>query len=375
MKKTLYFLVFISMLFASCKKDEESKQYSVNGEVKNLADRAVRQGTVNLMTGNTISYTAAINSEGKYSVSDVKEGSYTLMIEAEGYITYTETVTISGDASLEAILTGETTMTGLIIDSQTGYGLAGAVVAFTWAVTKSGNGVASDTTLANADFVFTTDESGIIEMVGMPYGIFDVVVRANGFTTRLLYNINVTPGYFELPQITLVQQVLEGSVRIVLNWGENPWDLDSHLTGPMEDGTRFHMYYMNQEPAGSLVNLDVDDTDSYGPETTTLLTLRDGIYRFSIFNYSEQSIEGGSGIYTSPAIVEVYNSEGLVRSYTAPAFTAGSGNTWRVFELNVTGGNYTINDINYYLFAEDDYMEKHQPGSKKQAAKFHFGDF
>lgn len=375
MKKTLYFLVIISMLFASCKKEDESKNYSVNGNVKNLADRAVRQGTVHLMTGNAISYTAAINNEGKYSVSDVSEGSYTLMIEAEGYITYTETVNISGDASLQAILTGETTLSGIIIDSQTGYGLAGASVAFTLAGAKSGNGIASDTTLANADFVFISDESGIIEMVGMPNGIFNIVVRSNGFTTRVLYNINVTPGYFELPQITLVQQVLEGSLRIVLNWGQAPYDLDSHLTGPMEDGTRFHMYYMIQEPAGSLVNLDVDDTDSFGPETTTLMTLRDGVYRFSIFNYSEQSIEGGSGIYNSPAIVEIYNSEGLVRSYTAPVFTAGSGNTWRVFELNVTGGNYTINDINYYLFAEDDYMEKLQPGSKKQAAKFQYGDF
>jgi hypothetical protein len=296
------------------------------------------------------------------------------MVESASHTAYAENISISKNETINAILTGETVISGLIIDSQTGSGLAGATVAFTSVDLKSGNGIASDTTFVNADFVFTSDAYGIIEFTGMAYGVYTIVVRAPGFTTRVLNNISVTQGSFELPQITLVQHVLEGSLRIILNWGENPWDLDSHLTGPMEDGTRFHMYYMNQEPTGSMVNLDVDDTDSYGPETTTLLTLRDGVYRFSIFNYTEQSVEGGSGIYNSPTTVEIYDSEGLVRSYTAPAFTAGSGNTWRVFELNVSGGLYNINDINTYLFADDDYMEKNQSG-KKQAAKFHYGDF
>ena len=61
------------------------------------------------------------------------------------------------------------------------------------------------------------------------------------------------------------------SMRIVLNWGKNPLDLDSHLSYKNQ-----HIYWDNKQ--GLAANLDVDDVDSYGPETVTIDKKLDGQY-------------------------------------------------------------------------------------------------
>lgn len=70
----------------------------------------------------------------------------------------------------------------------------------------------------------------------------------------------------------LIPNLKNGEMRIVLTWGDYPSDLDSHLVGPSPYGS-FHVYYddKNAYYDGVLYNnLDVDDTDSYGPETTSV---------------------------------------------------------------------------------------------------------
>jgi len=61
------------------------------------------------------------------------------------------------------------------------------------------------------------------------------------------------------------------SMRIVLNWGQNPLDLDSHLSYKNQ-----HVYWDSKQ--GLAANLDVDDTDSYGPETVTIDKRLEGQY-------------------------------------------------------------------------------------------------
>lgn len=375
MKKILFVLFSVAILFSGCSKDEEENTYSLTGQVKNVSDRLVKSGTVNLMSDATVAYTTTIKTDGTYTFEGVKGGSYTLKVVAPGYDNFEEAVTVSANATRNAVIRGGSTIKGTIINSQTGQGLANAQLAFTFAGTKSGDAIAVDTTFAAADFIITTDASGYYELEGMAIGVFVVVIRSENFTTRVITNVVVTIGIFEMPAVTIVEDVPVGSLRVVLTWGLNPYDLDSHLTGPGSDGNRFHMYYVNQSPTGSDVNLDVDDTYSYGPETTTIEQFHDGMYRYSIFNYSDQGYEGGNGIYTSPTRVEVYDYSGLVKSYTAPVFTAGTGNTWRVFELNISGSTYSITDINTYLYANDDNMEKGLFGGKKPMASYRPDDF
>ena len=51
-----------------------------------------------------------------------------------------------------------------------------------------------------------------------------------------------------------------GELRIVLTWGEEPWDLDSHLACYSSDKP-YHIWFGQTDFEGNSVgNLDVDDT-------------------------------------------------------------------------------------------------------------------
>jgi hypothetical protein len=236
------------------------------------------------------------------------------------------------------------TVTGIIINSQTGYGLEYVMVGL------SSNG--SIQSIDDAEFSAITDAYGNYSIEDVPVGTYVCIINANGYFERIVTNIVVSEGENELNPQTIVQQPEAGSFRIILTWGADPLDLDSHLTGPASDGVnRFHLSYLDQTPDVN-VDLDVDDIESYGPETTTIHSFMNGTYRFSVHNYSNQLETGGAEIPVSPAIVEVYDFDGLVSSFTAPSFT-GYGNSWRVFEINASGSSISVIPVNTYIMASN----------------------
>lgn len=100
--------------------------------------------------------------------------------------------------------------------------------------------------------------------------------------------------------------------NIKLTWGEQPTDIDSHLWAP--DGT--HIWYQDTGDltAAPFINLDVDDTSSFGPEVITLRKLQVGTYTYALHNY----VETTPGISGSPARVE-FTRGGTVSVFTPPA--------------------------------------------------------
>lgn len=127
------------------------------------------------------------------------------------------------------------------------------------------------------------------------------------------------------------------SMRIVLNWGKNPLDLDSHLSYKNQ-----HIYWDNKQ--GLAANLDVDDVDSYGPETVTIDKKLDGqYYVYSVHNYSNRTQPNTNSLSNSQAKVMVYAGESLIRSYYVP--TTKTGNLWTVFRISPEGEIQDINRI------------------------------
>ena len=113
-----------------------------------------------------------------------------------------------------------------------------------------------------------------------------------------------------------------------------------------------HIYYVSQ---GSLatapfVNLDVDDTSSFGPEYTTFAKLaRNRTYRFFVHRYSG---DFGSGQTGSPARVEL-NNRGAQAVYAPPAGETSSTRYWHVFDLRTDDScNATIVPIQKFLTEE-----------------------
>lgn len=133
-----------------------------------------------------------------------------------------------------------------------------------------------------------------------------------------------------------VMRNLDG-LRVVLTWGAIPRDLDSHMVYPGN-----HVYFRNKR--GTNANLDVDDTDGYGPETVTLERKRDGeTYVYAVHDYTDRDDPGTMALSQSQAKVFVYVGESLVRTYYVPRNQPG--NLWTVFRITGAGEFQDVNTM------------------------------
>jgi len=131
-----------------------------------------------------------------------------------------------------------------------------------------------------------------------------------------------------------VMQNLDG-MRVVLTWGERPADLDLHVAYPGN-----HVFFDGKR--GTDANLDIDHTDSYGPETITLDRKHQGqTYVFAVHDFSDRDDPEVTALANSQAKVFVYVGQSLVRTYDVPQHQAG--NLWTVFRVT---GDGEIQDIN-----------------------------
>jgi hypothetical protein len=216
-------------------------------------------------------------------------------------------------------------ISGTVTDASTGNFISGATV----------KAIQNDSEVANA----TTGVGGTYTIPELPGGTYTVEARAPGFLTSTQQNIVVTLGLDTTVNFSLSPLLSVGQLRLVLTWGEMPYDLDSHLWLPVEKP--FHLFYARR---GSLVacpfaELDVDDTSSFGPETITIDQLFTGIYRYAVYNWS-----GTPAITTSEAQVQVFDSTGLIATFNVP--TEGDGLWWHVLDLNgETGAILDVNQV------------------------------
>lgn len=135
-------------------------------------------------------------------------------------------------------------------------------------------------------------------------------------------------------------QSLDG-LRVVLNWGATPSDLDSHIVYPGN-----HVYF--QKKIGKNSNLDVDDTNSYGPETITIEEKAFGErYVYAVHNFSEKNRSFSKSLSNSQAKVMVYVGETLMKTYTVKPNTEGT--LWVLFGIDEEGD---FQDIDQYTYAK-----------------------
>jgi hypothetical protein len=183
--------------------------------------------------------------------------------------------------------------------------------------------------------------------INLHAGIYTAEVSRSGYVTSFLTRAlrTGTDIYNDLV-VTPIPQ--DEEMRIVLTWGMEPRDLDSHFIGPTPDENRFHVFYGNPNYAVSDVvyaQLDADDTTGQGPETTTTATVLQqvyGTYTFYVHNYSQEA-----ELSQSNAKVEVYKGNSVTPAYTYSVPTIGTGRYWEVFDIEIdplTGT--TINDLN-----------------------------
>ncbi|QIM43065.1 tetratricopeptide repeat protein [Leclercia adecarboxylata] len=159
-----------------------------------------------------------------------------------------------------------------------------------------------------------------------------IIIKKNGYSTLVVKCPCGGMSYALSPTMKGLD-----SMRVVLGWGSSPSDLDSHMVYPGN-----HIFFDHK--LGDNGNLDVDDIDSYGPETITLTRRENGkSYIYVVHDYSDKYEPGTKNLSRSDAKVFVYVGETLVRTYYVPV--GQSGNLWTVFKVNENGAIEDVNSL------------------------------
>lgn len=333
----------------------------------------------------TQTVTATTDSNGQYSVSLPSFRTYDLTIESTGFspVEY-ENVSSFALSSvstqliplIDSSISGDGTVEGTLINARTSStAVEGAILTFREGINQR-TGAHAAAALTNSSGSYTAS---------LETGIYTVEITKNGYITNYatVYSIGGQTTTYELSIVpsTATTSSNGAFAAITLTWGENPWDLDSHLTGPMADD-RFHTayydalvladsnttywgedgnyssyenvdgtYVLNSYETNTsnpcqddniIAVLDRDDTSSYGPETTTICHVEDGEYRYYVHHFY-----GMGTIASSGAQVTVAKADGTTMTFNAPASGAtGENDVWHVFNIDASGN---ITPVNAYL--------------------------
>jgi len=316
----------------------------VKGRVADITtDKPVKNITVRVYSQNgKLRKTLRIKESSAYTISLVS-GTYRFRFTSPGYKTLTmevdaevgKTVYVP-TAQMTSAYSDNSFVEGFVTDATTGNPVSGIKVSLTGGWNRRNFDGSVEVTYG------TTDENGHYKITA-PSGYYTLSASGSNYIAGYA---NVVAGIENKgnQNVSVVPRLSDSAdpngFRVVLSWVNEPKDLDAHLTGPTESGSRFHLYYRNggtaADPAVSqYYRLDLDNTDNSSyptiPETVTVEKYVDGVYRFSVYDYENSSKNDSKALAKSGAKVDVYNGTSLVKTFYVPY--DGKGCIWNVFEL------------------------------------------
>lgn len=253
-------------------------------------------------------------------------------------------VSINEDTFLETVLqiddahSGNGSISGKILNAMDGSGISGCTLYL-----RSGIN-ATEGYIAATGY---TDINGSYAIQGLPAGHYTIQAQRQGFTESFFTAVCIGGQNQGNQNGTMTPILNEDEIRIILTWGVTPADLDSHLTGPMEDGNRFHVYYSSKTfYQNGVINaaLDHDDVSSYGPETVSIYQLSSGVYRYSVHDFTNRTSAYSLALSNSSAQVRVYQGSTMVANFNVPSNSEGT--LWTVFEMS-NGQIMPVNAMSY----------------------------
>jgi hypothetical protein len=186
-----------------------------------------------------------------------------------------------------------------------------------------------------------TDYSGMYT-VSLAAGTYHLVIKRSNYITYEAELVIVTSIAVGGAGDAALSKVLgEGEWRVTLTWAAHSEDLDSH-TYMGEDGkdmVYFSKTTIYDSGSGITVTLDRDDTDGFGPETSTFKGIGkctrkpNCLVKFMVDNYTPKDGDIGA----SEAIITLYRGSSVAAKYTIP-HDAADARIWPVFTLDATKG-------------------------------------
>ena len=290
----------------------------------------------------------------------LESGDYKIVFQKKGYIPYETTIRIEDDKDyfLEKIAllpdnyNSIGTIHGYIIDSETGIGVKGMYVriyndkgSLISSCVSQEDGYYSSDSLTNGYYKITVKDQRTYDSVGGKENTYMGTEKSIVLTDYLNNNgIN----------ILIIPKKDVGQVSIVLEWGNSPRDLDSHLFGyRIVDGmdyyeTAFEVCYYDKTYKVNdaiKVKLDIDDTDGFGPETITINSIDKAKYIYFVHNFSS---DGRLADSNAEVRVTLYEQLNKINQYTFTVPPDGEGQYWTVFAIyfDEKEGEVTLESIN-----------------------------
>lgn len=329
----------------------------LEGSVVDANTKAAINGvTVKVSKGDVVLASVETDTTGKFSVP-VPNDSVTVEFTKDGYLTFTSTETVHEGDSIHYM--GQVELTpgsgmggfrGVIRDAVTNLPIEDVTLNLYKGWNNPGESNTALRTLKtnrNGEFRYDT-VSFFGNIIGLPSGNYTLIASKEGYS-ETSFNIVVYPGATDdSPAIneTLSPEMDEGFYRIILTWGRNPSDLDSHLVANTDTGSSIHVAYYDKEPWPYYANLDLDDTDYEGPETITITNF-EGLsnIRYAVHDFSNRHDNPSQDLSNSGAVVRIYKGNTLLRTFNVP--TGYGGTEWDVFSLEADGTIVAINTMKY----------------------------
>ena len=267
-----------------------------------------------VMTANLITFT--------YAGSEIA-----IECNEEGMIDEDSQAVIRPAVSLGQEQKDRTHVTGTVINAQNKNGIGDVTLTF----------YQGDAQESNVAGTAVTAEDGSYEIYLAPAD-YTVILVCEGFAD-LEQNLYVGGYADELSQDFIMSANADsGEIRLVMTWGSYPIDLDSYLIGTASTGEDVFINFQNpvaEADGKTAAELDLDDTDGFGPETITIYDTK-GTYDYAIFDFMNT---GEIGV--AEASVTVYYPDGS-SDVINMSYDDGQYNTWNV--LHIEDGKVTIVD-------------------------------
>ncbi len=175
---------------------------------------------------------------------------------------------------------------------------------------------------------YSSDAEGRVIFPIPEDGQYNIEFVKTGFISSV-FKIEVLAGTIFFNRFSVSPVMPLGSIRIALDWGQKPHDLDAHL---IKEGD-YHISYRNKKVSeDGTARLDRDDMDGFGPETITVNDVdSEAVYYYFIHDYSDKSNQNRRELSKSKACVKIFGNGCLMEVLQIPQ--GKTGIYWNVFKI------------------------------------------
>lgn len=186
---------------------------------------------------------------------------------------------------------------------------------------------------------FKTDSNGIASFPALADGIYNFTINHDDYVfTNEKFEVFSESIIFH--KYSVPKKVNYKCIKIILDWGKTPKDLDAHLIKE----NSYHISFRDKRKSDDkTVWLDKDDMDSFGPETITITELDiNSTYKYFVFNWTNRNDSNSLSLSKSGAKVRIYADNKFLQTFKISSQKQGI--KWDVF--NIEQGKFIpVNEI------------------------------